>query len=134
MADHEAAVRARLVAHAGTLALVGTRAYGSVLPQEHAGVTYMPAVVVQQISGLSEYVFGGVAGVADLRMQVDSWADTRAGCEALRAQVQDALRTYVGTQGSVTLTVYGMESRAPSWDPDAKLWRASVDFLMWGTE
>ena len=135
MADHAAAVRTRLLAHSGTSALVSTRVWHSVLPQEPASGTYMPAIVVQNAPGESEYAMGGPVGIASLRVQVDVWDDDRAGCEALRAQVQDALQAFAGTAGSVTLTTVGLNViETPSWQPESKLWRAITDYELWATE
>ncbi len=134
MADHVAAVRSQLLAHAGTAALVGARVWHSALPDEQEGVAYMPAIVVQQISGVAEHVMGGTAGIVDLRIQVDAWAEGRAGCQALTEQVRDALQIYNGTHGGVRLTFVGTLEGAPEWDPEAKLWRSMQDFELWGSE
>ena len=136
MADHVDAVRSRLLAHAGTAALVGDRVWHSALPNEQEGVAYMPAIVIQQISGVAEHVMGGTAGIVDLRIQVDVWAEEedRDGCQALTEQVRDALQTYSGTHGGVTLTFVGTFEGAPQWDPEAKLWRSMQDFELWGSE
>ena len=134
MADHVAAVRSQLLAHAGTAALVGDRVWHSVLPPEQKDVAYMPAIVVQQISGVAEHVMGGTAGIVDLRIQVDAWAKNRAGCQALTEQVRAALQSYSGTHGGVTLTFVGTFEGAPEWDPEAKLWRSIQDFELWGSE
>ena len=136
VADHVAAVRSQLLAHAGTAALVGDRVWHSALPQEEKGKPYMPAIVVQQISGVAEHVMGGAAGIVDLRIQVDVWADKgdRDGCQALTEQVRAALQSYSGTHGGVTLTFVGTFEGAPALDPEAKLWRAIQDFELWGSE
>ena len=134
MADHVAAVQSRLLAHAGMAALAGARVWHSALPQEEKGKPYMPAVVIQQISGVAEHVMGGTAGIVDLRIQVDAWAEDRAGCQAVTEQVRAALQSYSGTHGGVTLTFVGTFEGAPAWDPEAKLWRSIQDFELWGSE
>ena len=83
MADHVAAVLSQLLAHAGTAALVGDRVWHSALPQEEKGKPYMPAIVIQQISGVAEHVMGGTAGIVDLRIQIDVWAKNRPDCQAV---------------------------------------------------
>lgn len=95
----------------------------------------MPALVVQQIpGGAAEYVFGEIAGIVGLRMQVDTWADDRAGCFALQEQVRSALQTFRGTAGGTTITITGMIPGNPDWDAEAKLWHSLHDFTGWGTE
>lgn len=136
MADHEAAVRARLLEHSGVAALVGTRVWLSALPQEPASDNYMPALVVQLVTVDSEYAFGGRVGAAFGPVQIDSWADVgnRSGCQALMEQVESALAEYSGTQSGVTITVVDTLKDGPRWDPDAKLWRGIHTFEFWGSE
>ena len=91
MADRDGAIQAILLADATVAARVAHRVWFSVLPQERAGVGWMPSVVVQGQDAEDEYTMGGPIGLARGQVQVDGWADDRAGCEALRDGVRDAL-------------------------------------------
>lgn len=134
MADHESAVRSRLAGFAGVSALVGSRVWHSVLPQEPASGDYMPALVVQLVDMDSEYVFGGRVGIAFGPVQVDSYAEARSGCQALMEQVESAMAEYSGTQSGVTISVVDTMKDGPRWDPDGKLWRGTHTFELWGSE
>ncbi len=135
MADHSGTIEAILFAHAGTLALVVARIWQAQLPQEEEDVTYMPALVVQQIGGNeATYAMSSSVGLVRLRFQVDSYADDRAGCFALQEQVRDALENHNAAVGGVTITITGMAPGVPEYDPNGKLWRSIHDFEGWGTE
>lgn len=130
MADHEDAVRDRLLAHTGTANLVSTRVWYSALPQDPT----LPALTVQQISGVPESAFGGDVGEVDVRVQVDAWAETRAGAKALGEQARAALQRHTGTFGGVTIQVVGMNTGGTRYEPDGKIWRNRQDFELWGSE
>ena len=130
MADSEAAVMARLIAHAGTAALVNRRVWHSALPQDPT----LPAITVQEISGVPESTMGDDTGHVRGTVQVDAWAAKRDGCKALAEQVRDALQRYVGTHEGSTLTVVGMNSMGVRYESDGRIWRASQDFELWWTE
>lgn len=130
MADSEKAVRARLIAHSGTSALVGKRVWYSALPQDPA----LPAITVQQITGTPEGVMGNDTGHVRGTVQVDAWAAKRADCKELGEQVRDALQRYVGTHDSSDLTFVGMNSSGVQYESDGRLFRHSQDFDLWWTE
>ena len=69
-----------LLADAGISALVGTRIYpGGQLPQNPT----LPAITYKLISGNWIQTATGAAGLAGPRMQIDCWAETYAGADAL---------------------------------------------------
>ena len=130
--DRDGAIQAVLLADATVSPLVGHRVWFSVLPQERAGVGWMPAVVVQGQDAEEAYAMGGPIGLARGQVQVDGWAEDRAKCESLRAGVRDALAAFGGTVGGVRVIVVGTLSQPPVWDPEAKLWRSVQFFDVWG--
>lgn len=93
------ALRARLTSHAGTSALIGSRVYPLRLPQ---GPTY-PAVRYQVIGAPRVHAMGADTGQVDARVQVDSYAETYAGAQALAEQVRLALSRWEGTAGGVVV-------------------------------
>lgn len=123
-------MRDQLVAHAGTSALVGSRVWYSALPQNPT----LPAVTVQQISGVPASAMGADVGEVDVRIQVDSWADDRAGAKALGEQVRDALQRVRVTHGGVTLTTVAMNDGGTRYEHEGRIWRHRQDFEMWGSE
>ena len=100
----------------------------SVLPPEPDIGSWMPAVVVQGQDAEDEYAMGGPIGLARGQIQVDAWADDRAGCEALREAVREAMGDFHSDQIAVT----GTQGGTPQYDPDAKLWLAVLFFDVWG--
>lgn len=89
MAD-ESTIRAILVAHAGTTALISTRLYDEVVPTNVASPVARPFVVMTA----SEVPFNHVTtepAAASFRIQFDIYADTKAGCKAVLAQIRAAL-------------------------------------------
>lgn len=130
MADHEDVVRDRLADHSGVSALVSTRIWYSRLPDDPT----LPALSVQQISGVPVSAFGDDVGEVELRVQVDAWDDDRAGAKALAEQVRDALQRFTGSYGGVTIQVVGMNTGGTRFEPDGRLWRTRQDFELWGSE
>lgn len=130
MADSEKAVRTRLTAHSGVSALVGTRVWYSALPQDPT----LPAITVQEITGVPEPVMGNDTGHVRGMIQVDAWDATRNGCKALGEQVRDALQRHAGTHDSSVLTFVGMNSLGVRYESEGRNWRHSQDFELWWTE
>ena len=130
------AIYARLVAHAGTTALVGTRVYPLRLPQ---GPTY-PAIRYQVISAPREHAMGADTGTVHARVQVDCWATTYAGAKALAAQVILALSRWGGTSGGVVVEHVFLENEIDRFEPDPLIGgadgadRVLLDFMAHYTE
>lgn len=130
MADSEKAVRARLLEHSGTAALVGRRVHYSALPQDPT----LPAITLQEMPATPEGTMGNDTGHVRATMQIDAWAPKRAGAQALREQIRDALQRYTGTHEGTALKFVGMFSQAPKYESDGRLWRQTSDFDFWYTE
>ena len=128
MADHDTAVRDALLADVDVAAIVGSRVWFSVLPPEPDIGAWMPTAVVQGQDAEDEYAMGGPIGLARGQVQVDGWAEDRAGCEALR----EAIRSGLGAFHDATITTVGALSGPPSYDTEAKLWLAVQFFDVWG--
>lgn len=93
------AIYARLKAHAGTLALVGSRIYPMRLPQ---GPTY-PAIRYQFIGAPRVHAMGADTGQVNASLQVDCYAETYTGARTLSDQVIDALSRWEATSGGVVV-------------------------------
>ena len=117
-----------LLAASDVTAIVDSRVWLSVLPPEPDIGAWMPAVVIQGQDAEEEYTMGGPIGVARGQVQVDGWAEDRAACEALR----EAIRSGLGNLHNDQLDVTGALAGPPSYDPEAKLWRAVLFFDVWG--
>ena len=126
------AIYARLAAHAGTAALVGTRIYALRLNQ---GVTY-PAIRFQVIGSPRVHAMTADTGQVDARVQVDSYAETYEGAHAVAAQVRAALSRWGGTAGGVTVEHAFLDDERDLDEPtvtvngDAGIYRVMQDFMV----
>lgn len=130
MADHEDAVRDQLLATAGVAALVGSRVWYSGLPDNPT----LPANTLQQISGVPTSAFRRDVGEVRVRIQIDSWAETRTGAKALGEQVRIAMQRITATHGGVRITTVAMNDGGTRYEPEGLLWRHRQDFELWGSE
>ena len=129
MADRDAGVRDALLGAADVAAIVDSRVWFSVLPPEPDIGAWMPAVVIQGQESEDEYTMGGPIDLGRGQIQVDAWTEGRAECETLRRAIRDALADL----HDAALTVTGTLSDSPTYDPQAKLWRAVQFFDVWAT-
>ena len=130
MSDVADAVRTRLTDHAGTAALIGTRAFFGMLPQKPT----LPASVVQQISGPRNHAMGEDVGVFEARVQVKAYAQTRAGAKALGEQQRDALQRYSGTSASTVVHDSFFADEADGIEPEVGFHFMRQDFMVWVSE
>jgi hypothetical protein len=122
----EAALFNYLKGYAGLAALVGTRIYPLIMPQNPT----LPAVTYQKISGVVDYVMDGTS-IKRPRIQVDAWAKSYASARAVAEQVKAAFDRYTGTMGGVGgVQVIGtwIENETDLFEPDTGLYRVSLDF------
>ena len=120
-------LRLLLTSDAGVAALAAERVYTEVLPQGPA----VPAVVFTEVAGDDDLALDGPTGTSTRRVQVDSWARTRAEATALGLAVKTALAGHVGAAAG--LEAQGTFLLAERWDFDAEtsLYRTSQDFEVW---
>ena len=122
---------AYLSTYAELVALVGTKVYPLVLPQDVA----LPAVTYQRISDPPEHAMGTDAAIYHPRYQINCWANTYTGVQALAAQVKAALRDYTssamgGTGGETVHRVF-YEGAYGDYDSNAGEYRETLDFIIW---
>jgi len=130
MADVTDAVRSRLTGHAGTAALIGTRAWFGYLPQNPT----LPASVVQQISGPRNSAMGADVGKFEARVQVKAHASTRAGAKALAEQHRAALQRYNGTSAATVVHDVYLVDEDDEMEPEVGIWSVRQDYMVWVTE
>lgn len=114
----------RLSGHAGLSALVSTRIYPNVAPQN---VT-VPFVTYRRVSAVRESGFGEDIGIVTSRFQLDMYAATYSGVRAIAEQVRAALQRYraSGTDPEVIDTF--IENELETFDAEpALLHRAVTD-------
>lgn len=132
MAELEHGIYNELKGAAGVLALVGTRIYPDVLPQD---VTY-PAIVYSRIGAGKEHTQGKDSGLSETSMQVSGWTDTVLERVALRKQVRLALQDFSGDLGSQGVTVRAvlMDDETDFYDDSVKKYQFADDYTFWHLE
>lgn len=130
MADVRQAVYSQLANNAGVSALVSTRIYPLVMPQQPT----MPALVYAMVDNNREQVHRGQTTGVKARVQVTCWGAT----EASAAAVKDAVRlAMIGAQGSVaSVTIDGVvcEGEVEGFEPDTTRHWIALDFFIWHRE
>lgn len=115
-----------LSGYAGVSALVGSRCYPDVAPQDVA----RPFVVWQEISLIPTMDMNGTAesnSLNNYRIQVTSWATKATSARDLDAQVRLAMNAVAASVFKALLT----DSRSLGFEPDTKLFGIQSDFSVW---
>lgn len=120
---------------ATVVSLVSTRIYPNEIPQGKS----MPAVSVQQISGVRDHSLDGPSGLVEARFQVNCWEDDYVGARTLAHAARLALNNYSGTVGTCVIQCIQMvnEIDTPVILPGAdvlKRFGKSLDFIIWFDE
>lgn len=92
----EEAIFDHLTGDAGVAALVGTRIYPTVIPQDAA----LPACAYQRISGPRDLAHDGPTGQALARIQFTCTATSYGAVKGLANAIREALDGFSGTMGS----------------------------------
>lgn len=101
MADLGSAIKGYLAANAGVLALVSSRIYPDVLPQDY-DVASGGALTYTIIDTTHDHLINGLAGIARSRVEMTAWSATRLGANAIADAVKDSgLVGEIGTVGGV---------------------------------
>jgi hypothetical protein len=141
-ADLRPALRAYLLADATVSAAVGgSRIHPTILPQGTNGAA-VPAVVWNVISEATDHHMQGASGLVMVRMQVDAYAATPDEADALARAIKDRIDGASGAwaygsdspQDSVTVQGAFADTARTDYQPDAKLYRSSRDYLIWFEE
>ncbi len=122
-----------LSGYAGLTALVGTRIYPLVMPQN---VT-MPAIRYQRISSSRIYSHDGPNKLTHPRFQFSCFAESYATAKAVANQVRFALAGYQGTMGGaggVTVQFAIVDDEVDLYEDETKLHHVAVDVVVWHEE
>lgn len=133
MAEIEEGIYTRLQAVSAVTSLVSTRVYRSAIPQKP---TY-PLLMMNRISAQRESAMGADSGDVQVRLQVDSWAETVAGAQALSTAVRGALQRWGGTSEGITFQDVFLEEERHDVEevkPGQWLYRVMQDFIVWAKE
>lgn len=125
----ETETHARLAANGTISGLVSTRIYPLILPKSPT----MPALVYHKVSGPRVHDLDGASGRALPRIQIDSWADTYTGAQALAAAVRGSLDGYNGLLTTIRAT-FKLDNEIDDYEEDTKLYRVIQDYIISHTE
>lgn len=120
----EADLYTRLTGHAGLSALVATRVYPLVAPQDGT----LPYVTYQRISGTVHHQFARTAVATQARYQFDVWAGSFLSAQTVMAQLRTALVALTGN--TVTVHEVLLDGSRDEYEPETALFRASQDALI----
>jgi len=128
MAEIEQTLATYLKAYAGLAALIGTRIYPLVLPQNpDGGPPTLPACTFQRISGARAHNQNGRTLLARPRIQIDCWAATYSAAKGVAAQVRAALD---GHQGAGDAWGSYVDADLDDYDADTGRYRVVVDVVI----
>ena len=115
MSDAGKAFRTYLQTKSGVTNLISTRMYPDNLPENHT----LPCAVYYVISDVKEHHLGGAAALATVRIQVDCYAATRTGANALAEAIRDAADGYSGAAGDERFQTCHLETQRYDTDTPA---------------
>jgi hypothetical protein len=127
LADIRPALRTFLLEFSTLAAEIGgERIHAVVLPQ---GVT-APSIVYNRISGLGDHSIQAPTGLAQVRMQIDAYAQTQGQADELSRLIKERLDGYSGPMGDVTVQGVFYDTMRDDYQDDVKLYRVSQDFMI----
>ncbi|MDP9192299.1 MAG: DUF3168 domain-containing protein [Acidobacteriota bacterium] len=130
MADIRQAVFSQLSGTAGLSALIASRIYPKVLPQQPT----MPAIVYQLIDNDREQVHRGQTTGTKARVQLTVWGNSEASVSAVKEQMRLAMIAAHGSVASVTIDGVTCEGEVEGYEPDTMRHFIALDFFVWHRE
>jgi hypothetical protein len=132
MKDIRPALRAFLLGDPTVSSLVGgVRVHSSRLPQNQVE----PSVVYVKVSEVGDYNMAGDSGLGQVRMQIDSWAQSNDAATQLANAVYDRLSGLRDTISfdSSSIDVKGtfLALGREDYDSTMQMFRVSRDFTIW---
>jgi hypothetical protein len=125
----EEAIYSKLTGDAGVSALVSTRVYPNVVPQDIA----MPAVAYQRISTVRDMAHDGPLGIAHARFQftisASSYSSARNVANAIRAAVDGVSGTW-GGEGGVVIEASWVENEVDGYNQAGEEQVVRMDVLV----
>lgn len=122
----EDALRTYTLADGGVAALVGTRMYPRMLPQNAT----LPALVYQRIDTRRLHDLDGPDGLPRPRMQITCWGTLPATAAGLAATVRQRLDGYRGAMGAVAVESCLLVGERDVNDPEAGRSGVALDFMI----
>lgn len=123
------ALYTKLSGTAGITALVSTRIYPVVLPEN---VT-LPAISYSVVAQPQIHSLEGVTALNSL-VQIDCWADTFLASQNVAEAIANAINDFSGTIGSEEKIHSSIQTgKQELFEPDVNDYRVSLDYSIWHT-
>src|SRR5262245_4608787 len=91
-----------------------------------------PAVTYQRVSRVTPITYDGLRGPRRARFQLDCWADSYLGSNALAEAVENALLRLRGVVAGCDVRGVFFDNDQDLYEPDVQLHRVRADFfLVW---
>jgi hypothetical protein len=127
--DIEEAVYTALTASGTLTALVSTRIYPFMLPQE----IVLPAIVFFRVSGLRTPVMGVDLGLMESRIQVIIWADSLLATRTISDAVRGVMERWRATHGSVVIKDSLLDSESDGYNDDIEGYECIHEYRIFHT-
>lgn len=121
----EQAIYSYISTYPGLIALVGSRIYPLVMPQNP---TY-PTVVYSRVSRVYEKDLSGTAWNQS-RMQFSVYATKYSDAKAVAEQIRAAFRDYKGEINGINIMLADVTNEIDLYEPDTALYHVLVDILI----
>ncbi len=115
-------VYAKLAGNSGVAALVSTRIYPVILPQDPT----TPAISYQRISNTEQ---DGTSTLRETRYQVDCWDDDFSSVQSLADAVRTALEEWTDTDQTPRVKMARVVGEFDTFEGETGLYRASIDVM-----
>lgn len=122
----ESALFTLITADAGVAAIMGTRLYPDVIPQDAA----MPAGHYRTVANRPAMAHSGAAGVEFSTVRYSIFAPLRADAITLRDTIKPVVSGYKGTAGGETLDAVFYREGINTFDVESGLYAAQFDLVV----
>jgi hypothetical protein len=125
----ETAFHSLILADSRFTDLAGTRLYPTILPDD----PQLPAVTYQRITTVRTYSTTGPVSLNRVRLQFDIWASTYSQTKQLQAALLTILEDY-SLYSDTSIDSIRLDTVTDGYEHDARLYRVSMDFIVFVTE
>lgn len=127
----EPGIVALTLADAATAALIGTRIYPLLLPDDCP----LPAVSYHLISTVDSYTLDGPLSLVQVRLQIDCWGTSYADARAAAQVLKKLLNGYTGTlPNGVAVENIVRDGEQSGFDSGPRSYYVQTDWMIWFTE
>ncbi len=126
-----AAVFSILDGDAALTALIVSRVYRGVIPQQGKASSYMPCITYSKTGERRNKTYCGTDGLVRNGFAVDAYAVTAAEAEAVAEAAKQALMDYRGAVDGVFIADVELENEFDLEDIEPGLYRVTMNFTLW---